>query len=29
MPQFAKRLTESYCMQEKLAAENADLEGMR
>ncbi|KAK9728149.1 hypothetical protein QE152_g18168 [Popillia japonica] len=29
MPQFAQRLTESYNMQEKLAAENADLEGKR
>lgn len=29
MPQFAKRLSESYCMQERLATENANLEGMR
>lgn len=29
MPQFAKRLSESYYMQERLAAENADLEGKR
>lgn len=29
MPQFAKRLSESYSMQEKLAAENAELEGKR
>ncbi|KAF5278926.1 hypothetical protein FQR65_LT15485 [Abscondita terminalis] len=29
VPQFAKRLSESYSMQEKLAAENADLEGKR
>ena len=29
MPKFAKRLSESYDMQEKLAAENADLEGKR
>lgn len=29
MPDFAKKLDESYCMQEKLAAENADLEGKR
>ncbi|XP_031349099.1 outer dense fiber protein 2-like isoform X2 [Photinus pyralis] len=29
LPQFAKQLTESYCMQEKLAEENADLEDKR
>lgn len=29
MPQFAKRLSESYDMQERLAQENADLEGKR
>ncbi|XP_044269429.1 outer dense fiber protein 2 [Tribolium madens] len=29
VPKFAKRLSDSYTMQEKLAAENADLEGMR
>lgn len=29
MPQFARRLNESYNMQERLAAENADLEGKR
>ncbi|KAK4877754.1 hypothetical protein RN001_010260 [Aquatica leii] len=29
VPQFAKRLSESYNMQERLAAENADLEGKR
>ncbi|KAK5642962.1 hypothetical protein RI129_009129 [Pyrocoelia pectoralis] len=29
MPQFAKKLSESYCMQERLAAENADLEDKR
>ncbi|RZC31877.1 hypothetical protein BDFB_007523 [Asbolus verrucosus] len=29
VPKFAKRLSDSYSMQEKLAAENADLEDMR
>lgn len=29
MPAFAKRLSESYDMQEKLAADNVDLEGKR